>query len=773
VRVTVRSGHAVGRAERPSARRVIGVIASLACVGLLLALGAGPAAADTCPNAQFRAGAGATLPDCRAYEQVSPVSKDGFDVAFGPNGTSSSPGASAETVSSGDEVSYYSFGSFAGNPAAAFMNQYLSTRGPSGWTTQGISPAKQAPFTGIDTHTAYTGFSSDLSEMAVVNWAEPGVYSLLRRNADGSFDTVLAGAVGSTPPTFAGASADFSQILVQTSTTGVGDQVFEWNQGQLEPVSGVDGAPTLGTVAGPFGAEWGRAISADGSRAFWTVAAGAPGLYMYMNGTNTNIASSQCTTGVTGASGPGGNCAAPGSTGSASFETSSTDGTDALFTSPRELTNNATTGTANQGSDLYSYDTSSGTLTDLTVDSTDPDGADVLGVVAASEDDSYVYFVANGVLAKGATPGACGSGGASTAQCNLYLWHDGTPPTFVATVGQADSNDWANSNALQHSAVAQVSADGQHLLFASTASPTSYDSDGANEVYLYDAGTGELHCTSCSPTDAAAVSGADLGRFTNNPQDGTAYNNVSADGTRVFFESSDQLLPQDSNGLENVYEWEAVGSGSCQSPTDSNGGCLYSISTGSSSSPDYFQNSTPSGNDVFFVTRQQLVGQDDDETVDMYDARVGGGLASQYPPPTSPPCSDASGCRGAPGSPPPALTDATGSFDGPGDATPAAAAKPTPKVRISTRIADGTSFMISARVPGSGQVTISGSGVTRISRSFSRAGTDLIRIRLATKERGQLVRRHRLKLKLTARYAPLTGRASSTAFALTVTGGAR
>ena len=41
---------------------------------------------------------------------------------------------------------------------------------------------------------------------------------------------------------------------------------------------------------------------------------------------------------------------------------------------------------------------------------------------------------------------------------------------------------------------------------------------------------------------------------------------------------------------------------------------------------------------MFFFTRQALVGQDEDELVDLYDARVGGGIAAQNPPPPAAPC---------------------------------------------------------------------------------------------------------------------------------------
>jgi Domain of unknown function (DUF4143) len=55
------------------------------------------------------------------------------------------------------------------------------------------------------------------------------------------------------------------------------------------------------------------------------------------------------------------------------------------------------------------------------------------------------------------------------------------------------------------------------------------------------------------------------------------------------------------------------------------------ISSGRSSSDALFVEATPSGSDVFFTTRQQLVGIDTDEATDLYDARAGGGIAAQSP----------------------------------------------------------------------------------------------------------------------------------------------
>ena len=44
---------------------------------------------------------------------------------------------------------------------------------------------------------------------------------------------------------------------------------------------------------------------------------------------------------------------------------------------------------------------------------------------------------------------------------------------------------------------------------------------------------------------------------------GTYQSRCSSDSGRLFFDSPDALVPQDTNGLEDVYEFEPVGVGSC------------------------------------------------------------------------------------------------------------------------------------------------------------------------------------------------------------------
>ena len=187
----------------------------------------------------------------------------------------------------------------------------------------------------------------------------------------------------------------------------------------------------------------------------------------------------------------------------------------------------------------------------------------------------------------------------------------------------------------------RVTPDGAAMLFGSTASlTTGYDNGGHVELYLYESPTATLKCLSCGPPGTPATSGAYL---TGGPPEAAPVgtnpiltHNLSEDGKRVFFQTEQPLVAQATNGSANVYEWESEGEGSC--PPGQSVGCTYLISTGRDPSESYFGDASSDGRDVFFFTRQPLVGQDRDENTDLYDARVEGGIEAQNPPPASAPC---------------------------------------------------------------------------------------------------------------------------------------
>jgi hypothetical protein len=144
----------------------------------------------------------------------------------------------------------------------------------------------------------------------------------------------------------------------------------------------------------------------------------------------------------------------------------------------------------------------------------------------------------------------------------------------------------------------------------------------------------------------------------------------------VFFDSAEALVPQATNGLIDVYEWERDGAGSCQRA----GGCVYLLSSGTSTDNSYFTDASENGDDVFFVSRAKLAPQDEGETLEMYDARVG---ASQRL--VSPQCTGM-GCQGVPEAPPIFATPSSVTFDGVGNfaaaQTSKAKAKRTKKPKV-------------------------------------------------------------------------------------------
>jgi hypothetical protein len=373
----------------------------------------------------------------------------------------------------------------------------------------------------------------------------------------------------------------------------------------------------------------------------------------------------------------------------------------------------------NPGNDLYRYDAKTKTLSDLAPDHTNANGTEVRGLLGASEDGSYVYFAANGVpdgvlnspngRGESAEAGSCPvtQGDTANDNCSLYLAHNGAI-TFIArlesggTLFETDAANWAATPTgvfpcCNFQMAARVSADGQTLLFRSQRQLSDYPNDGKSELYRYQVGGSEASCVSCNPTGAASASNqtffGSLSPPEIRPKEVAAVlsHNLSADGNRVFFQTTDALVGADTNGnggcppagtqpqnyraCTDVYEWEAAGTGSCKAAEAvAQGGCIYLISTGKGTEPALIADASADGSDVFFFSRSRLVGQDQDGLLDVYDARVEGGLFAQNQPPAPPPCEGEAGCRAAASPPPP--FQAPPEFIGPSNPTPP---RPCPK----------------------------------------------------------------------------------------------
>jgi hypothetical protein len=460
-----------------------------------------------------------------------------------------------------------------------------------------------------------------------------------------------------------------------------------------------NGTPALGTLPGGIAGSVLGAVSSDGSKILFD---SGGNLYQRQNGVSTvQVDASQVS----------------GSGGGGQFLGATADGSKVFFMddSSAGLTSNTQT---NSGQNLYEY--SGGQLTDLT-----PVGnAGVQGLAGISPDGSYLYFVALGALANGATAN----------NDNLYLLHNGTI-TYIAALGGGDSCDWTGS-----CLTARTSSNGAFLAFTSSNNPTSFNSNGANEIYLYDAAANKLSCASCNPS-GVTVNGASIPRpYTTalgNGENEYLQRSVSDTG-QVFFNTTDSLLPTDNNSVSDVYEWEK--------------GQLHLLSDGNNPYPSYFIDASPSGNDVFFSTWAQLVPQDTDGAADFYDARVGGGFPVSAPPPSC----VGENCRPPIGKAPPLPVIGSVTFSGPGNVK---------TITAKVRLVHGNRIALHVRVPGRGVLSVSGRGVTKVSGRVAHRGVYTVILRLDRSTVAALKRRHkrRLKLAVTVRYAPGAHRAASVA----------
>lgn len=481
-------------------------------------------------------------------------------------------------------------------------------------------------------------------------------------------------------PQFVGANPAATSVVLQSVAPLVEgaprDGLYEWSDGGLLPVSVLpesegggyvptDDGPVIGGYEHVGASYYGRgAVSDDGSRVFFSEEEGHGHLYLRDTVSGETVRLDR----VQGGTGAG--------VGSSLFQFASSDGSRVFFTDEQRLTANA--GAEGEGEqlgkpDLYECAIVEGAggelaceLSDLTPKTGGGESADVRGsVIGASESGEDVYFVANGVLASNrnahgetASPGDCTNEEKAGATCNLYVNRNGVT-TFIATLSGADERDWGPR---LEQLTARVSPDGEWLAFMSQRSLTGYDNRDAvsgepdQEVFLYHAATGagevgSVVCASCNPTGARphgavgehlklaggfgvwsrnASLAANVPAWTRYTGSAALYQSrYLSDAGRLFFDSSDDLVPQDTNGTEDVYEYEPPGVGSCTSASTTFGGasdgCVDLISSGTSPQESAFLDASESGDDVFFLTYAQLSGRDVDTSLDVYDARVGGG----------------------------------------------------------------------------------------------------------------------------------------------------
>jgi hypothetical protein len=540
------------------------------------------------------------LPDCRAYEMVTPPGKNG---ALVDHGFFIGDPAIFED---GSRVLSASIQCFSGSLSCDGDRQsegepFEFERTDTGWVTHPLAPPAS------DGSTVY-GYSS---ETGMVLYSLPpgegGLEELYAREPDGTLTAI--GPIGelSNFKALNGepfvATGDLSHVVYTAGTP-----VWKFDEGDsdgetlYEHVGFGNAPPVLVGVSGGAGstsrisacatfiggakkavANQYDSLSGDGRTVYFTAdscssgtganagkAVPADELYARIDQSHTVLISTpapageECDT-VCQKQPPG----------NASFQGASVDGSRVFFTSTQQLTDRASedahggesavhpgctaTPAGRSGCNLYESECPNHcenelqrSLTDLSAGDISGLGPEVQGVMAVSPDGSHVYFVARGLLAGENAEHRKPSEGAD----NLYVYErDGEHPqgrvVFIATLpGASDETLFEWVEGLQ---TANVTPEGRFLVFESHGALTPDATGGGGEqIYRYDAQDEQLLRVSIGQhgwnddgntgsgnariAEAALAFDGGVGPVRADPS-------MSNDGSFVFFESPVGLTP--------------------------------------------------------------------------------------------------------------------------------------------------------------------------------------------------------------------------------------
>jgi hypothetical protein len=712
-----------------------------------------PANPGSCPNEAIRQEQDSTyLPDCRAYEMVSPPDKNQGAVDAGL----SQAGYAADGNASG-----FCTATVFGEPPAQMSQTcapYISRRTPSGWQTGHPFPLyckfdrdEGAANEGVQ----FSSISADY-EHAVIEQPElascqypsldpaaplpaenlyradltdPFAYELLAPNpVPRSVDEVLAQTA-----LFSGnASADFGHVVFmsmwnQTPDSPIPDEeyqkVYDGHDGTASLVSVKPNGEPFHTPSGAPRPEKLGAVSSDGNRIFFSNPVGftyfpysncegvESGCDIYLREGNTvthPVSASECTSG----------CSAT-SHSVAVFEQATAAGDVAFFMSCDKLTDESTAfdtpafdcrtpfgeyigSSGGEQAKLYRWDLNRPAghhLIDLTVDHEASDGSKPMakGMLGQSSDadagpesnaapGNTVFFVAHGQIVSGAPTN-------SDLKLYRWRWNGGSPSVdylgpYVSTRGDGTTVNGVAEHTLLNleqdpnaaifgrSTRQRVTPDGRYLMITSQVRyDPGADRDSDVDVYRWSAEDGWT-CVSCQePTTPSA--GADgvawlyprdnsLGALSSQAQVDIG---ISDDGQRIAFYTPDVLVPQDVNGESGCpvsFQGGVATVYACSDLYEWNDGTLSLLTPGTTSDSIKLMGTTESGQ-VFFESRQRLVGWDTDDQTDIYTTRIDGGFPE---PPPQPPGCEGESCRGEGTLASNGVGAGTAVFAGPGNPAP-------------------------------------------------------------------------------------------------------
>ena len=636
-----------------------------------------PETQPACPNEALRTGPSARLPDCRAYEQVTPANKEGADDIFdyGSFGENAVVGLDGERLIFQGTAAKWGpnvGGSFTG------QNAYLFTRTPTEWTMASLYPQPQTGGVSLRGQGGRTFYPPDLSQALV---EEELSVSPTNSSPDVEYALGSPGGpykiVASEPEEEEGEhwghwvaqSRDKSVAVIESpdhklipgEPTGTtvnrefgnhhGYDLYEYSGGRLSQVNVNTNGETIGTCGAEMveGREGGgnrgqgqgtenegisfqtgsiNAVSADGSRIFFEAyPTECPGEVeeevRFHGGSTRNIELYMRVDGMETVD-----------IGKYTFEGANPEGTRLLLSK-----------VGAGGLEYLSYDTETRSSRHLLSLQGDPLGSKH----ALSEDGDVYYFETTG---SPLTPEAPAN------ENDIYRYDiPNEELSFVAVSYQTEGNGNGGF---------YVSPDGGDFYF-NVNSVQGVNGGPRPQVYRYDSAEDVVQCVSCaSPFDpeprllSTLMPNYGPGGYTLAPLGSPA----SENGNFVFFDTPNALLSRDTNGevepigganngsyyfspSSDVYEWRRQGVYGCGRVQ----GCLALITSGIDGTENVLLGVGRSGEDVFIGTHSQLAPTDADHSGDIYDVRIDGGFPASPPPPTECEGDECSTSQVAPGDP--------------------------------------------------------------------------------------------------------------------------
>jgi hypothetical protein len=644
-----------------------------------------PVETPTCPNEAERTGPSSNLPDCRAYEQLTPVNKEGAHEAFNYHGLQ----AFALAGEDGEHLMLSAEGTSWGSGPGAGHGPYFFSRATGGWSlTAAGSEPELGPRTmnfedylldpaldhlGAELRTQTTP-ANQSKEVEFISGPPGGPYTTA---ATVPRSDVIKGGGSNASDGWVAASPDFSKLILQVAdphlvepatTTKAGlDDLYEYVGGELRQLNAGIGSCGAHIVVGremrsrnAGGAP--HAVSADGARVLFEAT-------------------------------PGNDCSAPShlyervdasetvDIGAYTFLAANAAGTRLLLAS------------ANAESDeFFLYDTAAASAKHLfTVVggfSSSGFGLPSAAKLVVSPGLDQVYFISQTPVAGTGTP----AGNCVEVDC-VYLYHYDLTRERLRFLAQLQGLPESSPRAELY-----TTGDGKQLFFAAHQvygvpgrPPKARSADGEGEssqLYRFDSGENVIACVSCTSAfdpepqrsayfrqrEEIAPGGATFGA-------GPYYTPISANGDFAFFVTTAALLPSDVDGeieaeyatspgefasesgdvspSTDVYEWRRDGIDGCGQLQ----GCLSLITNGQGGYFTMLLGTAHEGRDVFFYTSSQLGPNDHDKSGDIYDARIGGGFPPLPPRPVE--------CEGeqcsTPAKAPDDATPSSFTFDGAGN----------------------------------------------------------------------------------------------------------